>query len=88
MPNPSNKSVGAKPKYTWWHGLRLGFIWELPQDHGKVMSRSQQGQISSKQSKVAFFVVFLQLCLLEMSMKAWNLSRLQQRPIPKHHESL
>ena len=66
MPNTSNKSVGTQPKYTWWHGLRLGFIWELPQGHGKVISRSQQSQISSKRSKIAYF------CSFSAIMFTWN----------------
>ena len=42
----SNKSVGTQPKYTWWHGLGLGFILDLSKGHGKVISRAHQGQIS------------------------------------------
>ena len=52
------KNIWTHPKYTWWHGLGLAFIWELPQGHGKVISRSQQGQISSKWLKIAYFGCF------------------------------
>ena len=58
MASTSNKSVGTQSKYTWWHGLGLGFIWELPQDYGKVISISQQGQISSKRSTKSYFCCF------------------------------
>ena len=36
----------------------MGHIGELPQGHGKVISRSQQGQISSKSVKIACFCWF------------------------------
>ena len=52
------KSVRTQPMWTWWHGLVMSFTGELPQGHGKVISRSQQGQMSSKQLKIAFYVVF------------------------------
>ena len=58
MASTSNKSVRAQPMYTWWHVLVISFTGELPQGHGKVISRSQQGQISSKRVKIACFVDF------------------------------
>ena len=58
MASTSNKSAGNQPKYTWWHGLGLVFMVELPQRHMKVISRSQQGQMSAKPLKIAYFVVF------------------------------
>ena len=33
----------------------VGFIWDLSQGHGEVISRSQQGQISSKRLKIDFW---------------------------------
>ena len=48
MASTSNTFDESQPKYTWWHGLGLGFTWVLPQGHDKVISRSQEGQISSK----------------------------------------
>ena len=49
----SDISIWPETKYTWWHGLGLGFIGELLQGHGKVILRSQQGQISWKWLKIA-----------------------------------
>ena len=48
-PNPSTQVT---------YGLRLGFMRLLPQGHCKVISRSQQGQISSKGVKITSFCVF------------------------------
>ena len=42
------KSDEAQSKYAWWPGLGLSFIELLPQGHGKVISRSHQGQINTK----------------------------------------
>ena len=47
MASTSIESVESQPKYiyTWWYGLRFGFPGVLLQDHGKVISKSHQGQI-------------------------------------------
>ena len=45
----------AKPKYTWWNRLGLYFTGFLPQGHGKVISRLQQGQISLKWVKIDYW---------------------------------
>ena len=53
------KTDEAKTLYTWWHWLELGFMGMLPLGHhGKVISRSQQGQISSNWVKIAYFCSF------------------------------
>ena len=41
-----------------WVSLGLAFTWVLPEGHDKVIPRSQQGQISSKQVKIARFCCF------------------------------
>ena len=61
MASTSNKSVRAQPMYTWWHVLVISFTGELPQGHGKVISRSQQGQISSKRLKILLFLFFAKI---------------------------
>ena len=67
MAGTSKKSVRAQPMYTWWHGLVMSFTGELAQGHGKVISRSQQGQISSKRLKIPLF-----LFLISFSSKLWK----------------
>ena len=58
MSSTSNILAGNQPKYTWWHGLGLGFMVELHQGHNKVISRSQEGDISSTPLKIVFFLFF------------------------------
>ena len=41
----------TQPKYTLCHELGLGLTGVLPQGHNKVISRSQEGQLSLKQVK-------------------------------------
>ena len=48
MVSTSNKYDESQPKCTWLHGLGLGLTGVLPQCHNKVITRSQEGQISLK----------------------------------------
>ena len=44
-----------------WAGDELRGGGELPQGHGKVISRSQQSQISSKRLKIPLFLFFAKI---------------------------
>ena len=50
--------MNSNPSTQVTYGLRLVFMRLLPQGHCKVISRSQQGQISSKGVKITYFCVF------------------------------
>ena len=79
MASTSNKSLRAQPMYTWWHVLVISFTGELPQGHGKVISRSQQGQISSKRLKIPFFLFFAKIMftcdVYDGSKHSWTQTR-------------
>ena len=79
MVSTFNKSVRAQPMYTWWHVLVISFTGELLQGHGKVISRSQQGQISSKRLKIPFLLFFAKIMftwdVYDGSKHSWTQTR-------------
>ena len=87
MASTSNKSVRAQPMYTWWHVLVISFTGELPQGHGKVISRSQQGQISSKRLKIPFFLFFAKIMftsdVYDGSKHSWTQTRTYAKTPPR-----
>ena len=64
MATTSNTLDESQPKFTWWHGLGLGFKVVLPQGHDKVISRSQQGQISLKFVKIVYCIGLATILLI------------------------
>ena len=85
MATTSNTLYEYQPKYTCrWHGLGLGFKGVLPQGHDKVISRSQQGQISLKLMKIVYCSGIAPILLTWDVYGGWNSHSLQHGNIPKH----
>ena len=72
----------------WWPRLVFGFIDPRSQDHGKVIPRSQRGQICSKLLEITFFFVFANIHSVKLYMMAWNIPRSQHRPTLNHQQLL
>ena len=89
MASTSNTFDDSQPKYTWWHGL--GFAAVLAQGHDKVISRSQEGQISSKEVKITILgldliAIFVGVASIQLTWDVyggWNLARPQHGNITK-----
>ena len=84
MATTSNTLDESQTKYTWWHGLGLGFKGVLPQGHDKVISRSQQGQISLKFVKMVYCSGLAPILLTWDVYGGFTSHSLQHGNIPKH----